>query len=104
MRGDRSLVNEIVPTVQGADGSVASDISARHLVTFTDQKGCDYKIEGEIVASMPWSSWHNSVCHLCMTCWKMEDLVGYGDTQEVQWGDFVHPMRGDQNPPPSVRG
>jgi hypothetical protein len=69
-----------------------------HEVEFVDQQGRDYRIRGVVEASLPWSSWHNSVCHLCMTRWEADGEVGYGDTQEVQWNDYVSSMRADQLP------
>jgi hypothetical protein len=63
---------------------------------FVDSKDREYRIRGTIIAALPWSSWHNSVCHLCMTRWEMNGEIGYGDTQEVQWNDFVWAKRGDQ--------
>jgi hypothetical protein len=69
-----------------------------HEVNFVDLKNRSYDIRGKVIAALPWSSWHNSICHLCMTRWEMNGEIGYGDTQEVQWNDYVWAKRDDQEP------
>jgi hypothetical protein len=62
----------------------------RHDIDMTDSKGRKYRIRGEIIASTPWGGWFNMNCYLCCTRWTWGKEVGYGDTQEVSWGDYVH--------------
>jgi hypothetical protein len=71
-----------------------------HEIDFRDPKGRDYHITGKVIASVPWVSWSNMVCHVCLTEWKCDGMIGYGDTQECQWNDFVHALRKDQDIPP----
>jgi hypothetical protein len=71
-----------------------------HEVNFSDAKGRQYRILGEVTASMPWIGWPNMACYLCLTRWTFEGETGWGDTQEVQWGDFQNALRTDQDPPP----
>ena len=69
-----------------------------HRVSFTDLRDRNYLIEGRVKASLPWGVWPNSCTYLCMTEWSWNGEIAYGDTQEVQWNDFVHALRKDQQP------
>jgi hypothetical protein len=69
----------------------------RTQMQFVDLDGREYEVNGEIIASYPWHGWHNMVCWICLTRWEWEGRVGYGDTQEVQWGDYVHEFRTDNS-------
>jgi hypothetical protein len=71
-----------------------------HEIDFLDETGRPYHITGTITASLPWVGWPNMSCFLCLTEWQYEGEIGWGDTQEVQWNDFVHALRQDQDPPP----
>lgn len=64
---------------------------------FIDLESRQYDIRGEVIASYPWHGWHNMVCWICCTRWEWEGHVGYGDIQEVQWGDYVWAFRGDHS-------
>jgi hypothetical protein len=64
---------------------------------FVDCDGREYEIRGEIIASHPWHGWPNMVCWICLTRWEWAGQVGYGDTQEVQWGDYVQEFRADHS-------
>jgi len=57
----------------------------------TDEDGREYEFNGEIVAGAPWSPWHNCHCHITLTRWTSPqfDGVGWGETQEVQWNDYL---------------
>lgn len=71
-----------------------------HEIEFTDRWGREYRITGRITATLPWTGWPNMFAWLCLTEWSMDGKVmGWGDTQEVQWGDFVHALRQDQENP-----
>ena len=71
-----------------------------HEINIEDQQGREYFIEGTVIASIPWVGWPNMSCYVCCTEWRLNGEIGYGDTQEVQWCDYVHAMRGDQDPTP----
>jgi len=74
-----------------------------HEIDFRDPRGHDYHIEGTVIASVPWNSWPNMSCYVCLTEWRLDGMVGYGDTQECQWNDFAWALRQDQEPPPAKR-
>lgn len=74
-----------------------------HEIEFADQSGREYRITGTVTASLPWVGWPNMSAWLCLTEWKLDGETGWGDTQEVQWGDYVHALRQDQDPPPPPR-
>lgn len=67
-----------------------------HEISFTDQWARDYNISGKITATLPWTGWPNMFAWLCLTEWTLDGATGWGDTQEVQWGDYTHAMRRDQ--------
>lgn len=52
-----------------------------------------YEVDGTIIAGIPWNGWPNATCWVTLTEWRMGNDVGYGDTQEVQWNDFIHTPR-----------
>lgn len=64
-----------------------------HSLRFRDLDNRAYEISGKVLASLPWGGWPNSITHICLTEWSWAGHPGYGDTQEVQWNDFVHAFR-----------
>jgi hypothetical protein len=74
-----------------------------HRVQFVDRDRRAYDIRGKVLASVPWNAWLNMSCFICLTEWSLDGEIGYGDTQEVQWSDYVHVLRQDQDPPPPAR-
>lgn len=70
----------------------------KHEIVFTDDRGEEYRIEGLITSSIPWVGWPNQTTHICLTEWRWNGMTGYGDTQEVHWGDFQYALRGDSRP------
>eukprot|EP00456_Euglypha_rotunda_P071328 TRINITY_DN6366_c0_g1_i25.p1 TRINITY_DN6366_c0_g1~~TRINITY_DN6366_c0_g1_i25.p1 ORF type:complete len:340 (+),score=69.46 TRINITY_DN6366_c0_g1_i25:633-1652(+) len=67
----------------------ASGQPQRHHIEMTDARGRHYVIEGEVTAGLPWAGWPNMVTHLNLTRWTMDGREGWGDSQEVQWTDYV---------------
>jgi hypothetical protein len=65
----------------------------RHDIEMTDTQGREYRIRGEIIASTPWGGWFNMNCYICSTRWTWGKEIGYGDTQEVCWGDYFYKFR-----------
>ena len=51
----------------------------RNIIDCDTDDGRSFRFEGEIVASLPWHSWQF-------------DNVGWGETQEVQWNDWIAKM------------
>jgi hypothetical protein len=66
-----------------------------HDISLTDSRGRDYRIRGEVIASTPWGGWFNMNCYVCATRWTWDGETGYGDTQEVSWGDYFYHFRRD---------
>ena len=60
-----------------------------HDIHAVDVNGHEYHIKGTITAALPFSFWPNCMTHLCMTKWECEGLIGWGDTQEVQWSEYM---------------
>ena len=61
----------------------------RHEIEIEDTTGRVYRITGEVVASSMWAGWPNASCHLGLVRWECEGMIGWGETQEVQWNDYV---------------
>lgn len=61
-----------------------------HQIKMTDALGRVYQISGTVTASLPWAGWPNMITHLGLTRWECNGRIGWGDTQEVQWNDYVH--------------
>jgi hypothetical protein len=85
------------------DGVLASIKTARKLTTreadglaprlidmeIEDVSGRTLQLHGTVEARMPWQTWQNMNTYFCQTRWETAGYVGYGDTQDVQFGDFV---------------
>ncbi len=63
-----------------------------HDITFTDSAGYVYHMQGEVIAQSNWGGWSNTNCHLGLAKWNWDGKTGYGETQEVQWNDYVYLM------------
>jgi hypothetical protein len=85
------------------DGELVPVKSARKLTTreadglaprlidmeIEDIKGRTLPLLGTVQARMPWQTWQNMNTYFCQTRWETAGRVGYGDSQDVQFGDFV---------------
>jgi hypothetical protein len=58
-------------------------------MTIEDAKGTSHALRGYVQARMPWQTWQNMNTFFCQTRWESDGLVGYGDTQDVQFGEFT---------------
>ena len=86
------------------DGELTAITSAKKLVhydldtlipksiemTVIDAKNRTFEMQGTIISAAPFNIWMNVNAPICLTRWECEGLTGYGDTQDVQWNDFVH--------------
>lgn len=63
-----------------------------HDYTFEDEQGDSYHITGKLIAQAPWGGWSNMTCHLGLVEWDWNGKKGYGESQEVQWNDYVWKM------------
>jgi hypothetical protein len=64
----------------------------RSTIDCVTEEGRSYRLVGEIIANNPWHCWQNALCHCGLTRWispQFPDEVGWGETQEVQWNDYV---------------
>jgi len=66
----------------------------RNIIDCVTEDGREFRFVGEILASNPWHCWQNAICHCGLTRWTSPqfDNVGWGETQEVQWNDYVAKM------------
>lgn len=65
---------------------------ARNVIDCVADDGRAFRFEGEVIASNPWHSWQNALCHCGLTRWtspQFPGVTGWGETQEVQWNDYV---------------
>jgi len=54
-----------------------------------DVDGRQHHITGEVVASVPWGTWHNITSHLGLVRWDIEGRAAWGESQDVQWNEYV---------------
>jgi len=59
----------------------------------TDARGKVYEMRGKVTAASTWLTWPTVSMCICLTRWECEGRVGYGDTQQAHWPDFIHHMR-----------
>jgi hypothetical protein len=58
-------------------------------LNLVDVNGEQYAIKGSVQARMPWQTWQNMNTFFCQTRWEMNDRIGWGDTQDVQFNEFT---------------
>lgn len=63
-----------------------------HDYRFEDDTGAQYHITGTLIAQTDWGGWSNITCHLGLVKWDWAGATGYGESQEVQWNDYVWMM------------
>lgn len=63
-----------------------------HLCEFEDESGDRYRIEGRLIAQSNWAGWSNANVHLGLVEWTWNGRRGWGESQEVQWNDYVWRM------------
>ena len=55
-----------------------------------DTSGRTYDVRGYTNAIMPWQTWQNMNVYFCQTRWECDGQIGWGDSQDIQYNDFVH--------------
>lgn len=68
-----------------------------HVIEALDVMNRSFHITGTVVAGLPLSCWPNCVTHLGLTRWEYDGRVGWGDTQEVQWTDYMRSFTDDED-------
>jgi hypothetical protein len=64
-----------------------------HELELVDDAGERLSIVGTIVASSPSGFWPNAYIHIGLVQWECAGKGGWGDSQEIQWTDYVHAMQ-----------
>ena len=54
-----------------------------------DTGGKIHSIRGTVDARMPWQTWQNMNVYFCLTRWECDGRIGWGDTQDIQYNEFV---------------
>jgi len=63
-----------------------------HDYEFEDSAGEVYRIRGRVIAQTNWAGWSNMNGHIGLVEWDWNGRKGWGETQEVQWNDYVWRM------------
>ncbi|MCG2621319.1 hypothetical protein LVY72_05250 [Arthrobacter sp. I2-34] len=62
----------------------------RFFIEIEDEEGEHMSVTGDVIASMPFSTWYNMIAHVALVRWEVEGRpTAYGDSTEVHWNDFV---------------
>lgn len=63
----------------------------QHRMKAVTESGQTYNFVGDVISVAPMTVWHNNLLHVGLTRWTCEELdgIGWGDTQEVKWNDYV---------------
>lgn len=85
----------IVRAVKISQRDPLSLAALAHELEIEDENGAVYQLQGTVTASSPNGFWSNCKIDLGLTRWQcsgpgVENAVGWGDTQECQWTDFVY--------------
>jgi hypothetical protein len=86
VEGRARRIVEASTLVQRLRGSLRP---ARIELELRDAEDQRYEITGEVMAGLPWGGWHNITCHLGLVRWGLDGRVGWGDSMDVQWNDYV---------------
>lgn len=54
-----------------------------------DSGGRTHTLRGEITSCLPWYTWPNALNYFCQTRWTLGDRVGWGDVQDMNFGDHI---------------
>jgi len=73
--------------VEGTDDDGGEPRAVR--LELDDSGGRTHLIQGEITSCLPWHIWPNVLSYFCQTRWTWSDRVGYGDVQDMNFGDHV---------------
>jgi hypothetical protein len=71
---------------RGAGSTITSAIELK----FTDEHDRVFDMRATLVAHCPISSWNNVWMAINLMRWECDGLVGYGDSQEAFWGNFLN--------------
>jgi hypothetical protein len=84
---------ETIP-LAGCEKRTTHDPDTLHPVgvemTLVDANGGRHEVRGTIVAACTLNIWLNVAIPVCLTRWELNGRVGWGDTQDVQWADYVY--------------
>jgi len=80
-----------LPKVSKITERDANLFPVRSVIHAEDEEGRAFEFVGEVTATVPWSPWHNCHCHIGLARWTSPqfDGIGWGETQEVQWNDYL---------------
>jgi hypothetical protein len=60
-----------------------------HEIEMEDTSGRIYRLTGKVIAQSCWAGWPNANVWLGLVEWHLDGKTGYGETQEVQWNDYI---------------
>lgn len=60
---------------------------------FTDEHGRNFDLRGTLLAACPLIGWNNTSMMMHSLRWECDGKVGYGDTQDVFWNDYLYLSR-----------
>lgn len=62
----------------------------RFEIDLEEESGGQTHITGDVIASTPGFHWPNICTHLALVRWCKDGVIGYGESQDVQWNDSVY--------------
>ena len=73
-----------------------------HSLEIHDEKSRSFHLEGTIIASSPSGFWANCKIDVALTRWVcngpgVSNAIGWGDSQEAQWTDFVYGLHKERS-------
>lgn len=89
----RSLVKMRQNTRRASDGVVPTTVE----VELEDSDGDRYMLQGRVIAMLPMNFWPNMVTHLALCEWRCGDRIGYGDLQDISFGQWLHEAANNRN-------
>lgn len=65
-------------------------VPERFEIEMEDEDGNIDFLTGHVIASVPGFHWPNIATHLALVEWQWNGTIGYGESQDVQWNDYVY--------------
>ncbi len=85
-----SEVSRVVKASKRVRRHMATLVPEAMELSLTDEQGRVAVLTGRVLASCPFSPWHNMLAHISLVEWSMDGKTGHGDSQDPLWNDYAH--------------
>ena len=83
------ILGRIVKAEKRAGRAPGQTVATTIDLQFTDEHGREFDVRGNLLAALPYQSWHNAWVSINLMQWHCDGMEGHGDNQEAFWNDYV---------------